>query len=388
MSPVKAPELSDRDRELFELPADVAYLNTANIGPRLAAVSEAGNRAIELFARPWEITSDEWFSHPERLREEFAGFVGVGSDSIALIPSVSYGIAVAARNLPIDEGSTIVVVEEQYPSNIYAWRRRAHEAGAEILVAERAKERPLTESVVGLCDERTAVVAVPNCHWTDGELIDLETVGRTARAAGAALVVDASQSLGALPLDFAAVAPDFVVTVGYKWLLGPYGLGYLYADEKWHDRGIPIEETWLTRRGSEDFGRLIEYVDDYRPGARRFDFGEYPQFINVPMARAALRQLSEWGPAHIQSKLRNRTSAIREICEQLGLGTLPAHRSADHMLGIELPATCSPEELDRALRAERVHASIRGDKLRVAPHLHNDRGDLDRFASVLGAALG
>jgi selenocysteine lyase/cysteine desulfurase len=99
------------------------------------------------------------------------------------------------------------------------------------------------------------------------------------------------------------VQPDFLVAVGYKWLLGPYGLGYLYVAPKWQERGIPLEQSWLTRAGSEDFARLVDYRDKYRPGARRFDMGEFPQFALAPMAMAALRQILAWGVNNIQETI-------------------------------------------------------------------------------------
>ena len=109
-------------------------------------------------------------------------------------------------------------------------------------------------------------------HWTDGSLIDLAAVSARAQDVGARLVIDGSQSIGAMPLDVGALQPDFVVTVGYKWLLGPFGLGYLYVAEQ-HRNGEPIEHNWIVRSGSEDFARLIDYRDTYQPGARRFDVG-------------------------------------------------------------------------------------------------------------------
>ena len=379
--------MNPSDRTFFDIPREITFLNTANIGPRLKAVSEAGRKAIGVFASPWAITASDWFRGPELLREMFARFISVDADSVSLIPSVSYGIAVAAKNIPISSNASIVVVEEQYPSNIYAWRRRAQESRANLRVAQRSDSKPLTESVLSLIDSNTAVVAIPNCHWTDGELLDLVAIGEAARTAGAALVIDASQSLGALPIDFEMVQPDFVVSVGYKWLLGPYGLGYLYVNKKWHQDGVPLEESWLNRRGSEDFSRLVDYVDEYRPGARRFDFGEFPQFISVPMAMAAISQLNSWGTAYIKDELSIRTRSIRDFCGQLGLETLPAEHSVEHIVGFRLPMGQKPTKLGAALTSANIYVSVRGDKIRVAPHLHTDAHDLDRFCSVLEESL-
>jgi len=379
--------MTSADRSLFEMPddraRDIVYLNTANVGPRLKAVSEAGRAAIDRYASPWLLGDDDWFAAPERLRESFARFIGVSADNVAFVPSASYGIAVAARNIPIPAGGAIVIVEEQYPSNVYAWRRRAAECGGSVRVAERSLEHSLTEALMRLVDASTAVVAIPNCHWTDGELIDVLAVAEAARAVGAALVIDASQSLGAMPIDIAAVKPDFLVSVGYKWLLGPYALGYLYVDEAWQGRGVPLEETWLSRRGSEDFSRLVEYVDEYRAGARRFDFGEFPQFISVAMATAALSQLERWGASYLAAELSDRGQQLRATCSNMGLETLAAERSAPHIVGIRLRESEQTARLGLALRAAGIQVSVRGSTIRVAPHLHTDARDLDRFASGL-----
>lgn len=369
-------------RDLFLVPSDIAYFNTANIGPRLKSVSAAGHAAIEKFEAPWELQAADWFSGAERLRQTFARLVGCEADSVALIPSISYGMALAARNIPIAEGSEIVVVEDQYPSNFYIWRRRAAEARATIRVAERSLSRSLTESLLDLIGRDTCLVAIPHCHWTDGELIDLTAVSDAVRSANAALVIDASQSLGALPIDVVRVRPDFLVSVGYKWLLGPYGLGYLYAADRWHVEGVPLEESWLTRRKSEDFSRLVDYTDEYRPGARRFDFGEFPQFISVPMATAAISQLESWGIDFIHQALVQRTSRIREFANSIGLRMHPASRCGGHMIGLQVPGGVSATTIG-SFASRNVYLSVRGDSIRIAPHLHNGSSDMDLLCEAL-----
>src|SRR5207249_274582 len=172
----------------------------------------------------------------------------------------------------------ILVVDQEFPSNVYAWRSLAERNRAQMRVVRRAAGTTWTDSILSDIDDNTAIVAVPHCHWIDGTLVDLERVGARTRAVGAGLVVDASQSLGALPIDVRTVRPDFLVSVGYKWLLGPYGLAYLYVGQQYREAGTPLEHSWLTRDGSDDFARLVEYTTILKPGARRFDAGEYPQF--------------------------------------------------------------------------------------------------------------
>ena len=170
-----------------------------------------------------------------------------------------------------------------------------------------------------------AVAAVPNVHWTNGALVDLPLVAEAVHGVGAHLVIDASQSLGAMPLDIQALRPDAVVSVGYKWLLGPYSLGYMYVDPSLHD-GEPLEENWIARAGSDDFGALIDFTEEYRPGAERFDVGERTNFQLTPMAIAAVQQLLDWGVARIAATLRLRTDRIAAGAEALGLSRAALYR--------------------------------------------------------------
>jgi selenocysteine lyase/cysteine desulfurase len=199
------------------------------------------------------------------------------------------------------------------------------------------------------------------------------------------LVIDASQSLGASSLDLGRVQPDFLVSVGYKWLLGPYGLGYLYVAPKWRESAVPIEQSWLTRAGSEDFTRLVEYTEKYRLGARRFDMGEFPQFVLVPMAIAALRQILEWGVAEIQAVLSATTAQIAERATEQGYLVLPRDQRCAHMIGIRHRGGLAGG-LSNLLQEAKVFVSIRGDSIRIAPHLYNDLNDVDRLFEILRVA--
>ncbi|MEW6637799.1 MAG: aminotransferase class V-fold PLP-dependent enzyme, partial [Actinomycetota bacterium] len=274
-------------RDLFEIPREVAYLNCAYMSPQPRSVREIGERAVRRKSRPWEITAEDFFEDAEKSRALFARLVGGDPDGVAVIPSVSYGIAVAAANLPVREGEGILVLEEQFPSNVYAWRELAKRSGARLVTVPRPEDHDWSGAVMSRIEESTAVVAVPNCHWTDGTLLDLARIGERAREAGAALVVDGIQSLGAHPFDAAEVRPDFLVASAYKWLLGPYGVGFMYASERWRE-GEPLEHNWINRSGSEDFSRLVDYAEAFQPGARRYDVGERSNFVLLPMVNEAL----------------------------------------------------------------------------------------------------
>lgn len=380
--PATIPETLPSQRALFDLPDDVCFLNCANMSPQLKAATEAGIEAVKQKARPWSLSGDNWFSVAEALRAAVAKLMESDPDSIALIPAASYGIAVAAANLPMMRGQNVVVLHDQFPSNVYSWRELARTRGAELRTARKAPMDDWTGAVLEAIDADTGIVAVPNCHWTDGALVDLAAVGERARAVGAALVVDLSQSFGVRPLDLAAVQPDFLVSVGYKWQLGPYSLGYLYAAPKWRETGKPLEASWMTRAGAENFSALVDYVDEYRAGARRFDMGEFPQFVLAPIALAAITQLSEWGVERIEATIKRLTDRLAAEAQALGCEVLAPGRRAGHMLGIRLPGGLPPG-LPARLEQARVFVSIRGDAIRVSPHVYNGENDVERFLDVL-----
>jgi selenocysteine lyase/cysteine desulfurase len=373
------------ERRAFAVPSSVAYFNTATLAPQLHRVRSAGEAALERRARPWSITADDWFADVERLRTLFAGLVGADAEGIALVPATSYAFAVAARNLPLGPGDRVLVLGEEYPSGIYSWQALCRATGAAIVTAHRAHGQSWTDAVLSVLDEGVRVVSVPHVHWTDGALVDLDVVSERTHALGAHLVIDGSQSIGAMPLDVARLRPAFVTTVGYKWLLGPMGISYLFVAEE-HRDGMPIEQNWIARAGSEDFAGLVEYRDDYQPGARRFDVGQRTQFELVPMAIAALEQVTEWGVDRIASELAGVTASIADVATSLRLDPLPADQRGPHMLGVRMPEAVRNSVVPR-LAAANCYAARRGEMLRLAPHLHVNDLDVTRLADALERGL-
>lgn len=372
-------------RHLFEIPDGVAFFNCANVAPQLRSVRQAGERALAQSARPWEIKSADWFTDVERLRTLVARLIGADASGVAIVPSTSYGLAVAALNLDAPPGSRVLTIAGDFPSTVYTWRRFARRTGAEGQMVARGPHQSWTEALLEALDERVAIVSVPNVHWTNGALIDLRAVAERARTVGAALVVDATQSLGAMPLDVSELDPDFLVAAGYKWLLGPFGVGYLYVAER-HRDGRPLEENWIARAGSEDFARLTDYRDEYQPGARRFDVGQRTSFTLIPMAVAAVEQLLEWQVERIASALALHTGRIEQGALARGLAPLPAAERGPHLLGIAAGAPSSTA-LAPTLSAGGVHVGVRAGLVRVAPHLYTTGDDIDLLLDALARAI-
>lgn len=374
-------------RHLFDLPDDVAYLNAAYLGPLSLAAAEAGRAGLAAKLHPWSIAPRDFFEPVAELRSLVARLAGVDDDGIALVPSVSYALATAAANLHAGEGRKVVVLADQFPSNVYAWRVLVQRTGGTVDPVRRPDDGDWTSAVLAAVDVRTAVVAVPPCHWTDGTLVDLVAVGEAARAVGAAFVVDATQALGAMPIDVAAARPDWLACAFYKWLLGPYSLGFLYVAPERRD-GAPIEHSWLARGGSDDFASLVAYRDDFQPGARRFDVGEVSNFTLVPVATAAVRMVLDWGVDRVAATTGALNERLVAGAERLGLGVAPPSARSPHLLGVRFGDAADPRTLAELLAAERVHVSVRGDAVRVAPHVYNTADEVDRLLAVLATALG
>ncbi len=374
----------------FFLPDEVRYLNCAYMSPIAKAVEQAGLAGMRQKRNPSATGPADFFADSDRVRDLFGRLIGAPARSIAIIPSVSYGIATIANNLEIAGGSNIVLLEEQFPSNVYIWRRIARERGAHIRtvgadVASGNRSAAWNARILESIDGQTAVVALPHVQWTDGTLFDLEAISDRARTVGAALVVDGTQSVGALPFDVGRIRPDALVCAGYKWLLGPYSIGVAYFDPRHHE-GVPLEENWITRRHSEEFSRLVAYEDDYQPGAVRYDVGERSNFILVPMMAAALELVLEWGAENIQEYSRHLTQELLERAQEMGYRIEGEDGRAAHLFGIRMPEAVEAERLRTELDHRNVSVSIRGSAVRVSPHVYNDEQDVAVLLDALDTA--
>ena len=372
-------------RPLFDIPQGVAYFNTAYNGPLLNASRDRLTEAAGAKSRPWERTPADFFADAERLRALAAGLFGADADGWAIVPASSYGVSTAVRAVEpsLRPGDRILVLDEEFPSNVLPWRRAARETGAEIVTVPTPEDFDWTEAVLKALEPGVRVASLAPCHWTNGARLDLVRIGQACRAHGTILTVDATQSLGAMPLDLDAIAPDFLVASGYKWLLCPYGFSLLYVAPAWRE-ARPLEETWLARANAQDFAGLVRYSDDYRPGARRFDVGETCVTTVLPGAIAALEQLTAWGVPAIAESLAAVNARLTERLEGLGFKIAPSEQRCPHLFGARLPDRVGGDVVG-ALRAKGVHVSQRGVSLRFAPRLHVTEADIAQLFEALEA---
>lgn len=366
-------------RALFDIEEGTAYLDCAKMSPLSRMAIEAGRLGLERKAHPWNVRAEHFFDESEEVRGLFARLIGAEADDVAIVPSVSYAMATVMGNVPVAAGQKIVTLADDFPSGILASRALAQRAEARVVTVERPEAGSWSTAILEAIDRDTALVVAPHTHWVCGTLIDLEAIGRRCRSVGAALVLDTTQSTGALPLDLAAVDPDYLVATSYKWLMGPYSLGFLYVAPR-HQQGRPLEEAWIVRRNAHDFRSLCDYDERFAAGARRFDMGERANFALLPVAGAAIGQLLEWGVADIAETLGAMTGRIearlleREVTGQEG--------RAPHFLSVRFPGGL-PEGIEARLAAADVHVSVRGERMRITPHLYNDEADAERLFAAL-----
>jgi selenocysteine lyase/cysteine desulfurase len=381
----------ESQRALFPLPAGTHYLNCAYMSPLARPVEEAGIAALRARRDPASIRAPDFFTASDRVRALFARLVNAPDPArVAIVPSVSYGMATVAKNLRPERGQTLVVARGQFPSNVYAWRRLAEETGARLRVVDppdalEGRGAGWNARLLEAVDGGTALVALGQVHWADGTRFDLEAIGRRAREVGAALVVDGTQSVGALPFDLERIRPDALVCAGYKTMMGPYGLALAWYGPRF-DGGVPLEETWLGRLGSEDFAGLVDYVDEYQPGAARYDVGERSSFALMPMREAALELLLEWTPEGVQAYCRTLMEEAVEEARALGWWVEEPAWRGWHLLGHRRPGGFDAPRLQAALDRRRVTVSLRGDAVRVAPSVYNEPADVRALLDALREA--
>jgi selenocysteine lyase/cysteine desulfurase len=372
-------------RHLFDIPDDVAYLNCAYMSPLMKSAMDAGTAGLARKTHPWEITPDKFFTGADEFRATAAQLIDCSPGDIAIVSSASYGIATAARNLPVKKGQSILVLEEQFPSNYYSWQRRAEEAGAALKVVAWPENNDWTTAVLDALTPDVAIAALPNVQWTSGGRLDLVRIGEACRKLGAALALDLTQSLGALPFSARSsqngVQPDFAVAATYKWLLGPYSVGVLYVAPKWQN-GKPLEENWIQRANARDFSSLILYTDKYDEGARRFDMGERANFALLPAAMRAMKQLLEWKVLQVSETVGALNRRLAEAAAELGFDAPAEPWRAPHYLALRRNAPI-PKELPEMLAREKVFVSVRGSSIRVTPHVYNTIEDCERLIACL-----
>lgn len=357
------------------------------MSPMMKPVEEAGISGLLKKQKPNRIKGEDFFNESEELRKEYAKLINVSdANRCVVIPSASYGLANVAHNLKLEEGDEVLIVGEQFPSNVYPWRTVAQKTGAKIVTisppqANEHRGRIWNEQILEAINPKTKLVACGHIHWADGTLFDLKTIRQKTKAVGSLLVIDGTQSVGAVPFDMEEFQVDALVVAGYKSLMGPYSIGMAYYSETF-DKGTPVEENWINRFESDNFANLVNYNDHYQPGALRYEVGEHSNFILVPMLLEAIKMLNVWGVENVKTYCDSLVSESVFLLREAGFFIEDQKYRASNLFGIRL-GQHNMEEIKTKLTKANVFVSYRGDAIRISPNVYNDSKDLATLVKVL-----
>lgn len=376
-------------RDLFDVPRDVCYLNSASYSPLPRKTLDAGRMAVARKGQPWTLDAGFAGRQYERARTAAARLINADADDIALIPAISYGVATMAKVLTIPRGSRVIVLENDHSSPVLEWHARADAQGFVVETVRQPADGDWTAAVLATIERSGAppvgLASISSVHWSDGGMIDVDTVQAALRRHGALFVIDATQSAGVVAMDVKTLDPDAVLFPTYKWLVGPYGRAFLYVAKR-HHNGAPLEQTSAGRRNvnSENavyFGDL-GYVDN----ARRYDMGERDYFISLEMASIGMEMMAEWGAPAVRERLAMLTQRVTDGVRDLGLHILEPRLRAPHILSLGMSGGV-PKALITRLAAENIFVALRLGRMRISPHVFNDEADIDRFVATLAAKL-
>jgi selenocysteine lyase/cysteine desulfurase len=362
----------------FPIFETATYLNSCSQG----ALSHAVRAGIEEWLAGWDANGAEWGYWVERneaFRTAVAHLLHAEPDDVAVTTSVSQGVSALVSALPLDgERNRIVISEYEFPT-IGQIAHAQELRGAEVVhVRPDADGGIPPERFAEAIDERTALVCCTTLSYRSGHRHDVAAIADAAHAAGALVLADSYQACGAVELDVRTLGADVVTGGTVKYLLGTAGLGFMWLRPEAYERLVPTQTGWFA---DEDIFAMS--IADYSPHstARRFDSGTPP----VPALYAGVAGISiveDAGVAAVETHVRGLVDRMLGALDELG-ATVATPRDAARRGPLVCVRSTDVDALVAALAAERIVASSREDKLRVALHLYNVEEDVDRLLEAL-----
>jgi len=369
-----------RARE-FPWTDETTYLNNASIGP----LPERTRKTLDEFNRkraaPHQLPDREIFLSMAESRRLAAQLVGAQPEEIALSINTGFGLSLAARALPLRAGDIVLASDREFPANVYPWMLLKDIGVALELVPTTPEGWPDESHLLErLRDPRVRVLAVSLVQFSNGYTVDLARLSAATRASGTYLVVDAIQGVGQLPLDLRKTPVDVLACGAQKWLLSPWGSGFVYVRRDLIRELNPSITGWMAFEGTDDFSRLTQYNDTLRGDARRFELITLP-YQDFAGMNASVGLILELGVERIAGHLRTLHAPVIAWAERSGARVVSPQGT--HGSGILCVAPPNVGEAFRALKAARVICSMREGAIRLSPHVYNTLGEMERVVSVL-----
>jgi selenocysteine lyase/cysteine desulfurase len=336
-----------------------------------------------LRAAPFRLGEELQFATVARSRALCARLVGARPENVALMVNTSYGINLAARALPLAPGSVVLTFDREFPANVYPWMALAADRGVGLeripvvhgLPDEQALEARLARGGV-------SAVAVSWVSFATGYRVDLARIGALCREHGAFFVVDAIQGLGAVPLDAPACGIDILACGAQKWLLSPWGTGFVYVRDGLVASLTPHAVGWMSVRDSDDYSRMCDYDLTYRDDARRFEVVTLP-YQDFAGLNASLELLFELGVEEVAGHVASLAGRIVEWASDRDDVRLVTPADAARRAGVVAVAPRDPRAASARLAAAGVAHSLREGAIRLSPHCYNTADEVDRALASL-----
>ena len=361
------------------------FLNHASTGPLPQRAVDALNEATALRARPWLFSAEMQFGTLAKGRAACARLIGAHADEIALMVNTTYGLNLAARALPFEPGDVVITSDREYPSNIYPWMELEVARGIELVRIPCDGILPDEAAILAALDRpRVRCVVLSWVSFATGYRIDLERIGKACRERGIWFVVDGMQGIGAIDLDVRTSNVDIIACGGQKWLLSPWGTGFVWLRPDLVQSLRPVDVSWMSTVVTDDFRRLTDYDFTYRPNARKFEVITLPyqDFVGL---NASLDLFLEVGLPAVYAHIERLTDRI--VKWALGTSTVrlvtPADRSK--RAGIVAVAPRDPQAASDRLAAAGVTHSLREGAIRLSPHFYNTDKEIDSALALLEA---
>jgi len=377
----------ESQKHLFSLNPNQYYLNCAYKSPLLKSAEAAAIEILKRNRNPADLTINDFFDDTEIVKSLFSNLVNASSENIAIIPSVSYGFSSVLNNLEGKKSGFAITVEDFFPSGYFSLQTWCKQNVNDLMVVPqnlKDDNQSWNERIISSINTSTSLVAMPHVHWANGYLFDLEQIGRKCKDVGAKLIIDGTQSVGALPIDVRKYNIDALICASYKWLFGAYSLGLAYMSDDFIN-GTPLEESWMNRTNAKDFSSLTSYEQTYKPGVARYNVGETSNMILMPILKAGLNQITSWKPEAIQEYASTLRQPLNLFLEENDI--LVNTDSSAHLFALNIPKIKDQNHLISALKENQVIVSVRGSSIRVSVNVFNDSRDIEKLIEVIDFVL-
>ncbi len=368
----------------FPWSSHTTYLNHASTGP----LPDSTRRVIEAFnyrrMTPHELPDPMIFGMLDDCRSLVARLINADEDEIALATNTTFGLALAARMIPLEAGDIVLTTDREFPANVYPWMalksRGVLLEQAPVLESGWPDENYLVDR---LADARVRVLAISLVQFSNGYQVDLARLSAATRATGTMLVVDAIQGVGQVPVDVKSTPVDILSCGAQKWLLSPWGSGFMYVRRDLIRGWEPPMTGWMAYEGTDDFTQLTSYRDRLRDNARRFEMITLP-YQDFEGMRASLTLLLGVGVERIQQHIRSLHEPVLDWSRRRGIALRSP--AGQHGSGIVCVAPPNVVRVQESLRAASIIASLREGSIRLSPHYYNTMGEMERLVEVLDAS--